>query len=892
MYKYIFIGLALIFSLSAMAQQGGNGQMPTGTIYGKVVDSATGKGIDAATVKLFQIKMPARSGTDGDSVTKTQDTLVAGALAAANGDFRVTNIPAMGQYKLVISGIGHKQYTRSFSFIDRKMMAGGMKDMNALLSALDKDLGNIKLATDVEVLSTVTVTGTKPSVQLGIDRKIYNVENNLTSAGGSATDVLKTVPSVNVDIDGNVSIRNASPQIFVDGRPTTLTLDQIPADQISSVEVITNPSAKFDASGGTAGILNIVLKKSRTVGYNGSLRAGIDQRGKYNFGGNINVRQGKFNVFANVGYNQRKTISDGTTDRMTFLRNDTTVNLHQTDRAIGNGRFLFARAGFDYFLDNRNTITLSGMTVDGKFANNTNSNITVDTTVGSLNSLQAFIKRNTDANFQFHMKGAAVGFVHNFPKSGHQLTMDGQYNKSKNENLNLISNNNYRNNGGPLTGSSTQQQNGNGSNERMNAQVDYTNPLTDKTKLEAGARFNQTKTSSQNIYNLVGAGNVLIPQPLLSSKFNYTDQISAAYATFSSKIGEKFGYQVGLRMESSNYKGTVYSSTRRTGGAIVDTISNFSISYPVSLFPSVFLSQELPNSQQLQLNYSRRINRPGFFQLFPFVDYSDSLNLSRGNPNLKPEFTNSLELSYSKNFDRTNNLILSVYYKNTNGLITRYQVEETNPVTNRPVWVNTYINANSSFVGGFEAVAKNTIAKWWDITSNLNIYTSKINIDDPAIQTADQLYSWFGKINNTFKLPANFTFQLTADYNSKTVLSPGGSSSSGGGGGRGGFGGNVSGNAQGYSKRTYGVDVALKYEFLKNKTASVTLSGNDIFKTRVSDIYTSTGSFNQHQYRVRDQQFFSINFAYRFGKFDASLLKRKNLRAEQESMQGGMQGMP
>ncbi|MCH5719975.1 TonB-dependent receptor plug domain-containing protein [Niabella hibiscisoli] len=143
----------------------------------------------------------------------------------------------------------------------------------------------------MEVLSGVTVTASKPAVQLGIDRKIYNVENNLTSAGGTATDVLKNVPSVNVDIDGNISVRNASPQIFVDGRPTTLTLDQIPADQIASVEVITNPSAKYDASGGTAGILNIVLKKTRTVGYNGSLRAGIDQRGRYNFGGNLNVRQ-------------------------------------------------------------------------------------------------------------------------------------------------------------------------------------------------------------------------------------------------------------------------------------------------------------------------------------------------------------------------------------------------------------------------------------------------------------------------------------------------------------------------------------------------------------------------------------------------------------------------
>lgn len=880
--RFFIFGLALICSISVTAQIGNNGQVPNGSIYGKVIDSATGKAIEIASVQLLRTKI--------DSITKKpKDVVVNGMLTEKQGQFRLENIPVMAQYKLVISAMGYNSYTRSFTFIDRKAVANGSNDMSALLGALDKDLGNIKLSVDVEVLQGVTVTASKPSVQLGIDRKIYNVENNLTSAGGSATDVLKTVPSVNVDIDGNVSIRNSSPQIFVDGRPTTLTLDQIPADQIASVEVITNPSAKYDASGGVAGILNIVLKKTRTVGYNGSLRAGIDQRGKYNFGGNINVRQGKFNVFANVGYNQRKTISDGTTERSTFL-NDTTINLRQIDRAIGDGRFLFTRAGFDYFLDNRNTITLSGMMVDGKFNNESNSNISIDTLTGS-SDLQSFINRNTASNFHFSMKGAGLGFVHNFPKTGHQLTMDGQYNKSNNDNTNLINNSNYRVIGGPVTSSSTQQQNGNGNNERINAQVDYTNPISDKSKFEAGVRYNQTKVSSSNIYNLVGAGNVLIPQPLLSSKFDNNNQVYAMYATYSSKIGKKFGYQIGLRTESSDYTGTVYSSTTRSG-TIVDTVSHYSISFPVSLFPSIFLSQDLGNDQQLQLNYSRRINRPGFFQLFPFVDYSDSLNLSRGNPNLKPEFTNSFELSYSKNFNRQNNLILSFYYKNTEGLITRYQARETNPISNQMVLVNTYINANSSYVGGFEAVAKNAPAKWWDITSNLNIYTSKINIDDPGIPTADQMYSWFGKINNTFKLPKNFTLQLSGDYNSKTVLAPGGSSSSSGGGGRGGFGGNVSGNAQGYSKPTYGIDIALKYEFLKNKAASVTLSGNDLFKTRVSDVYTSAGFFTQHQYRIRDQQFFSLNFSYRFGKFDASLLKRKNLKADQESMQGGMQGMP
>ena len=194
-------------------------------------------------------------------------------------------------------------------------MAGATQAINAI----DKDLGNIKLTEDAQTLESATVTASKPLITMGVDRKIYNVEKDISAAGGSATDVMKNVPSVQVDIDGNVTLRNSPPTIFVDGRPTTLTLDQIPADAIQSVEIITNPGAKYDASGGTAGILNIVLKKNRKAGYNGNVRAGIDQRGKFNLGGDINVKQGKVNFFLAGNLNERKSISIGDQSRYTFF---------------------------------------------------------------------------------------------------------------------------------------------------------------------------------------------------------------------------------------------------------------------------------------------------------------------------------------------------------------------------------------------------------------------------------------------------------------------------------------------------------------------------------------------------------------------------------------------
>src|SRR5215207_6654678 len=315
------------FAQFPSGQMRGNGQPPTGRFYGKIVDAAN-KGIEAASVTLVTTKM--------DSATKQpKDLIVGGMLTSNTGDFSVENIPLFGKYKLRITGIGYKQQEKQVAF-EMPNRNSGVSDPSAMLGALDKDLGNIKLEIDDKILSTVTVTASKPLVQMGIDRKIFNVDRNITSAGGSAIDVMKNVPSVNVDIDGNVTLRNNAPQIFVDGRPTNLTLEQIPADAIESVEIITNPSAKFDASGGTAGILNIVLKKNKRVGYSGNLRVNVDSRGKFGGGGDINIRQNRINILASGMYHQRKSIGTGETIRQNLIYNLNTSN--QQDRSIMNGQ--------------------------------------------------------------------------------------------------------------------------------------------------------------------------------------------------------------------------------------------------------------------------------------------------------------------------------------------------------------------------------------------------------------------------------------------------------------------------------------------------------------------------------------------------------------------------
>jgi outer membrane receptor protein involved in Fe transport len=829
------------------------GQMPTGRFYGKVVDAGN-KGIEAASVTLVTNRM--------DTATKkVKEEIIGGMLTDKGGNFSIENVPLMGRYQLKVSGIGFKPYQKqvAFEMPNRDAMQGG--DMSAMLGALDKDLGNIAIEVDEKVMGNVTVTASRPSLTMGIDRKIFSVDKNITSAGGTAVDVMKNVPSVNVDIDGNVTLRNTSPTIFVDGRPTTMTLEQIPADAIESIEIITNPSAKFDASGGTAGILNIVMKKNRRIGYSGNLRANIDSRWKVGGGGDLNVRQGKINVFASGMYMERKSISTGTTDRKTInlLRNNQSI---QNDRNVGEGQFGFGRFGIDYFIDNRNTLTVTGNFARGGMEPDNISNIRVDSFTKNMAGMDSrfyteFQNRISNSEFNFRNKGAQASFKHNFPKAGHEWTADVTYNKSKNENNGLIYTDYFDENNNPLRSRYNQTQYGSGNNENVTLQTDYANPLSQNSKIEFGARAQMRKVNSLN--------NIQIGGRLNSILYNSTDNVYAAYTTFSNRIKD-FGYQLGLRVESSEYEGTLPNKGQ-----------TFDISFPVSLFPSVFLSQKLSDFDDLQFNYSRRINRPNFFQLFPFVDYSDSLNFSRGNPGLKPEFTNSFEVSYSKLFKNRDNLLISAYYKHTNNLITRLQTFEFDTVVKGDVFINTFENANSSYITGLELTSRNKITKFWDMTANANLFTAKIDLENQP--DPDQFVSYFFKLNNSFRLPKNFSLQLSGDYQSRIISSPGGGGRGFGGGG-GGFMGGSSSAAQGFIRPNYGVDAAVRFEFMKNKVASLSLNVNDIFRTRLFDQYTETPFSIQNVQRRRDPQVFRLNFNYRFGKMDASLFKRKNTRAE------------
>ena len=841
-----FISLQLSAQFPGGSPSGNaQGKAPAiGHVYGKVVDS-TDKPIAQASVVLLQSKF--------DSTTKKKkEILFKGGTTDKNGDFSFTDLPLFNSLNLKISTIGFKENDQSVILLPGSM---------------DKDLGNIKLFTDVNQLQNVTVTTTSSSLKMDIDKKTFNVDKNIVSAGGTAIDVMKNVPSVQVDIDGNVKLRNATPQIYIDGRPTTLTLDQIPADAIESVEVITNPSAKYDASGGNAGILNIILKKNKKTGYNGNLQAGVDRRGGYNGGGNFSIRQGKINLTAAVMANHRNGRSTGITDQDYFYDPSVTTHSLQNNTSKNNGTFVFGRLGLDYFVTNRTTISLAGIKVHGEFSPNTISNVDIDSLFKNGNIVNTSTIRTTTGSRTFNANGLQFGFVYNFPKQGEQWTADGNYFAGKNDGNTYYANSNY-DAAGNFTGHFDQQQLSSGDNKFFTMQTDYTNPLTKNTKLEAGLRVQINKLSNINdLYFVDGANSTKLP----GSSINYhnTNNVYAGYINLTSSI-KKFGYEIGLRAESSHYNG------------ILNDTGNFKHNYPISLFPSIFLSEKLGSRQELQLNYSRRINRPNFFQLIPYTDRTDTSDITRGNPDLVPEFTNSFEFSYSKTYGKNNTFLASAYYKHTTDLITSSKGPEYNSDLEKTELIRTYINANSSYAYGFEFTGVNYVTKWWDFNANVNVYNSKINTSD-TIPSQDAILSWFGKWNNNFKLPANFTIQLSANYQSKTNL-PVNS-------GERGFGppSQAQSASQGYIKPFWSADFAVKKTFLKNK-ASVTLSINDIFRTRTSEQISSSPYFYQDYYRISDPQMVRLNFTYRFGKMDVSLLKRQSKNQGQGVQEGVQMG--
>lgn len=808
--------IALLWLVMNTIIQGANAQeqqqqqhAPAGMVYGKLVDDQSGKPVEYASVALLK---------------QADSSVVTGMLSKGNGDFNFENV-APGRYLLRINFIGFTTVYKNVAVTPK----------NAQI-----DVGNIKLSANIKSLAGVEVVGEKPTYTMAIDKKVFNVDKNLATTGGTATDVLKQVPSVNVDIDGNVTVRNGSPTIFIDGRPSTLTLDQIPADAIASVEVVTNPSAKYDAEG-ISGILNIVLKKNRKAGINGTVNAGGSSLGGYNGGLDLNLRQDKFNFFLSYNVRSRKAWMNSHLFRKNIAA-DTTTYLDQLQDGDLFRRFQFGRVGFDWFIDNRNTLTISQGIVAGKFENNN------DQTLFDLSASQDRIRYGTgidNENHSFRNYTTQLGYKHTFAEAGKELTADLTFNRANADDGTDYAMQYFNMQDEPISSPREPELRygrGGGNTTYLTGQVDYTDPITATSKLEAGLRATARRFNNEmNTMGLNYTTGQFQLDSALSNKYHYEEQVNAAYVNYSGTIKD-FGYQAGLRAEQSFYSGTMQSGKE----------TSYKINYPVSFFPSVYLSQKLKGDHELQVNYSRRIRRPWFRDLLPNLEYN-AQSANRGNPGLRPEFTNSFELSYLKTFAEKHNVMVSLYYRNTNNAITDFYTDTTLNLNGQlqKVVLSYPVNAATRNAWGAEFTVRNQITSWWDITTNVNLAQTKVDAENLGSDLNNSGFTWFGKINSNTKLPWNMFLQVTGNYESKRIL------------------------PQGEEAAEYQVDMALKKEFLKNRSLSVTLALNDIFNQDRDLSFTRTNFSEQERYRKRASRELRLNVAWRFGKMDMNLFKNK-----------------
>lgn len=797
---------------------------PSGGVAGKVID-AEKKPVSYATV----------------TVLKSDSSVVNGNLTGDDGNFTVTPVTD-GNFLLRVESIG---YATMFQPV-------------AVTNGKTTRVGTIKLTQTSKQLDEVSVTAEKRVMELKVDKKVFNVEKNTTTAGGSATDVLQNVPSVSVDMDGNVNLRGkGNVTVLIDGKPATLlgsdvtsALQSMPASSIESVEVITNPSAKYDAQG-TTGIINIITKKDGRLGINGNATVGAGTRDKYNANLGLNVRKGKWSTFVNGSYRQNLTFNNVITDRQDMKDASNKEQSYYTYEHVPrlfNGSFNSAGATYDINKNNSITITENVNFMQWGFRDN--SQYYEYPLPKREGSPLTYRDRYSDALGEPVSISSAIDYRKKFKKKGEEMNVDATYaftNMTRTQNFETILDTN-----GQRAYSITSRAPGSGGNNSLNVWADYTNPLfTENGKLGLGFKsqffnFNSTnKPEIDSVSTIDSLNKGPQPDSSLYTVYNYSTQIHAAYINWSDQKG-KFGYQLGLRAEDAIYDG---SGSMPRPAKFNNRFTN--------LFPSAFISYQLPSDQSVYINYSRRINRPSFFQMMPYKDFSNPGTVSMGNPNIIPEFINNVEFSYSRNTKKGHTYIMSTYFAQTLNLSERVLRPITGSATDTALGLVNQIgqllsmpvNIASGTTYGIEGTGRFQLSKAWDATINVNFFNNQLTIGDLSNYYTGFIanpsgYGWFGKLNSNLKLPKNFSLQLTANYESPKVIT------------------------QGMQEYSYWADLALKKNLWKNK-ASLTINCSDVFKTRQFINKYTTASYTQTIERIKETRIGNISFTYRFGKNDA-----------------------
>ncbi len=784
-FLFIIITLALFSSIDAEAAK----------ITGKVVNKEDNKALPNATVTIHNKK---------DSSTVT------GARTNRDGNYTIDNVPT-GNYYLKCSYVSYETY---------------MEDI--VVDKSDLKIATINLIPVAVKTEAVQITADREAIQVGFDRKVFKIEQNAATIGSTATDLLENIPSVSVDQEGNVSMRGSSDiQILIDGRPSALTgadaLDQIPASMISSIELITNPGSKYDAEG-TAGMINIVTIQNKEDGISGlaNLSVGTDDDGNMKYNGTFNTSYsvGKFNINANLNGRLDNGASFGNSSRTNYKNGTEASHILTNSTSNSQRKFLSGKLILDYFITPKDMLSYS-INIGNRGRYSENSNIF---------NLTQFIT-NTNAKYtrdevfdpnMFNMENALT-YKKMFEEKGHELIFDTYYTSFNRKQLIDYTQNNYISPDFKDYTSIFEKSDIDAKTNLLNLQVDYTLPISKDTKFEAGAKFTNRKNDNSVVYEDL-TDDIWTKNNYKSDACNYVENIYAAYATFGSTFGN-FKYQLGLRSET-----LVADFNSET---VPD--KNFSKNY-TDLFPSIYLNYEITQNHLLNVNLSKRLQRPRHHALNPFINYEDPLNLRSGNPSLDPEDLYLAELGYMLNYDRTT-LNATVFYRYTDKMIQRYST-----ILAGDTMMTMPYNIASAQNTGFELIFMQRLAKWWKVDANYSFFNSKLDASNIGGLNRDD-NMWMLSLNSSMKFENNLQLQLSGRYSSKRIL------------------------AQGYSEPMWSMDASLRYDFWDNN-ASLTLRLQDIFNTRSWESYMlEEGVFQSESMRNWNPRRLTLGFSYKFNNY-------------------------
>ncbi|MBR0065273.1 MAG: TonB-dependent receptor [Paludibacteraceae bacterium] len=824
-------------------------------LTGRVVDFGTKQAIDFANVSVMK--------ATGDS------SVVGGTITDATGAFSIDLQD--GKYIVTVSFMGYAEQKREVT------MAG--KPLN---------IGRIQLKEDTQALSEVEVVGQGSSMRFELDKKVFTVDQNIASAGASVTDVLENIPSVDVDQEGTISLRNSEDvEIWINGKPAGLTsenrgqvLQQMPAGTIEKIEIITNPSAKFSPEG-TSGIINLVMKKDRSAGFYGSIQAGLNYALAApwnvppggNVGFNINFNAGPVDGYFNVGYRYHISNGGSKTDRYnlngtgaqeldsSLIQSHLTQEGTQTHRGGG----LFARGGLNFRLAEHSTLGVSGfgMVSDPKVFNNRNSNHRSYLLTDAAGLVMRDYTRDQNG-YGYHPGGNAT-LDYTFELDNHKLYVSGTYNNFSWNQLTNYTQADLNLQTGD-TAYSYQDQNNWNKNQSIEVKADYEWKPTQQSRLEAGYDYTRAWSNSDaDAHNLDKNGAVLSELFPYFSVTNSLTQNHALYITYGNRFFDRLSLQVGLRGE---YYMRHLESTYKDGtGAEKDSYAEFPNKKDTAyfqLFPSAYISYDFGNGHELQLNYTRRVNRPWGHQINPRMDFSDSTNISYGNVDLLPAYSNNLELNYLKTWER-HTLSAGVFWKYREGAVQNIKYMDADGKTMK----NTYLNVAKRQDLGVEVVAKNRLfGELLQLTTSANFYWNNIASVDEDIMHQDtmihvnlagqNIFAGSVRINAQFLFTKNFSGQISANYRSPRVV------------------------AQGTTSHSYSIDIGLRHTFL-NKQLALALNVRDLLDSRARRNSTWGDGFWQFSENRWHSRTISLTLTYNFGNQQG----RRKGRQGEDMMGGG-----